>query len=259
MNRSSRRYITRQVETYSADGFDTLEQCVREQLETNEEHKVLIQKGLDAVYERLQGNCSKHFGRFAQRASHRCFSVPYEIVRVGDEVKMLERLPACSREEEEEIDRELERLRRAIAHSRALALRSKAELVSLKKEVGMHGKVTEMLGKIPEVALRDHNKNAYEGAKIVRGVVETAKRLQPLLHQAERIAETGAFLNDERDGEHGRRRDAVQIAQEAMRNCFVKGGSLDALRAINKKLNNAALNNNGGSAGGGGDQMMSTY
>ena len=240
------------METYAADGFDTLETCIREQLVDNQNtnshvskrHQESIERGLDLAYEQLQNNVAKHFGCFAARASHRCFAVPHDVVGVPEEVKrsneQMDLLPPCSKTEEEALDAELSELRRKIATSRALAFRSKQELAHLTKELEMHGKVTERLRKVPDVALRENNENAYEGARMARHLVETAKRLQPLLHQAEKIAETGVFLNDERNE---RRSDAVQIASATMRSCFVKGGSLEALRAINAKLSSSVAAN----------------
>ena len=240
-----------QVETYAADGFDTLEQCIRTQMMEgplgNRAHHERIQKGLDALYQHAQRNITKHFSQFSSRASRRCFTVPHEIVKLPSDfsektMHTVERLPACSVEEEEALDERLENLRRRIAKSRAVTMRSKSELTGLAKEIEMHGDLTKKLGEVPEVALREKNENAWEGAKACRSVVETAKRLQPLLHQAERIAETGAFLNssDAMNSKDEMRRDAVSAAREAMRNCFVKGGSLEALRQINAKLLNTS-------------------
>ena len=39
----------------------------------------------------------------------------------------------------------------------------------------MHGDLTKKLGEVPEVALREKNENAWEGAKACRSVVETAE------------------------------------------------------------------------------------
>ena len=54
-----------QVETYAADGFDTLEQCIRTQMMEgplgNRAHHERIQKGLDALYQHAQRNITKHF------------------------------------------------------------------------------------------------------------------------------------------------------------------------------------------------------
>lgn len=241
-----------QVEVYAADGFDTLEQCIRTQMMDSGNHpqhqqQERIQKGLDSLYQHAQRNISKHFSQFSSRASSRCFTVPHEIVKLPSDfsertMHTVERLPQCSVEEEKALDERLESLRRRIAKSRAVTMRSKSEMKGLSKEIEMHGELTKKLGEIPEVALRETNENAWEGAKACRSVVETAKRLQPLLHQAERIAETGAFLssNDAMASNDERRRDAVDAAQEAMRSCFVKGGSLEALRLINAKLLNAS-------------------
>ena len=239
-----------QVETYAADGFDTLEQCIRTQMLEggNNAHQERIQKGLDSLYQHAQRNITKHFSQFSSRASSRCFTVPHEIVKLPSDfsektMHAVEHLPACSVEEEKALDERLENLRRRIAKSRAVTMRSKSELKGLTKEIEMHGELTKKLGEIPEVALRETNENAWEGAKACRSVVETAKRLQPLLHQAERIAETGAFLSsgDAMNNNDERRRDAVSAAQEAMRSCFVKGGSLEALRQINAKLLNGSM------------------
>ena len=239
-----------QVETYAADGFDTLEQCIRTQMMEgplgNRAHHERIQKGLDALYQHAQRNISKHFSQFSSRASRRCFTVPHEIVKLPSDfsektMHTVEHLPACSVEEEEALDERLENLRRRIAKSRAVTMRSKSELTGLTKEIEMHGDLTKKLGKFRDSFEREE-REAWEGAKACRSVVETAKRLQPLLHQAERIAETGAFLNssDAMNSKDEMRRDAVSRSEEAMRNCFVKGGSLEALRQINAKLLNTS-------------------
>ena len=229
-----------QVEVYAADGVDTLRTFLEIHMivlgnhPQHQQQVVRPKKVFTFDINTRNGTFRNIFLQFSSRASEQMFYGTARDCEVT--VRFSERTmhtagtsPQCSVEEEKSLDERLERLRRRIAKSRAVTMRSKSEMKGLSKEIEMHGELRERELGEREVALRETRERVGSAPRRSRSVVETAKRLQPLLHQAERIAETGAFLssNDAMASNDERRRDAVDAAQEAMRSCFVKGGSLE--------------------------------
>ena len=163
-------------------------------------------------------------GRFTAHASNACFTVPAELVQDAEPAGSL---PSRCYTEETALEAKLVQLRQRIAVARAVKARCESEANAIKEEASNHAEVVDDLMKAP-AALGKENARC---AEVAAALVATAKQLQPLLEQAEKLQRSGNFLNERSEGT-----DPLVVASSVTRKHFIRGASLDVLRAINQQL-----------------------
>lgn len=228
------------METYVADGFDSFEECLTQELPQDDETEAALKAGLDVMYRAAQERIDEHFGRFAEHASSTCFAVPKELLQAQD---LAENLPSCSVEEERSLDEQLRVLRKRLAHANAMRTHCDAQCEALQAEIVDHASVVEQLKLGKENAVLGRVTGGKVGVEnAAAAVVAAARQLQPLLEQAEEMQRRGlAFSESTGIAPHA---DPAVAAKNALREHFAKGTTLEVLKSINSRLNarKAAVN-----------------
>jgi hypothetical protein len=222
-----------QVETYVADGFDSFEECLTQELPQDDETEAALKAGLDVMYRAAQERIDEHFGRFAEHASSTCFAVPKELLQAQD---LAENLPSCSVEEERALDDQLRALRKRLAHANAMRTHCDAQCDALQVEMADHAHVVTQLRLGKENAVLGGVKGGKRGVETAAAaVVAAARQLAPLLEQAEEMQRRGLAFSDAAGvAPFG---DPAVGAKNALREHFAKGATLEVLKAINSRLN----------------------
>ena len=125
-----------------ADGFDSFEECLTQELPQDDETEAALKRGLDVMYRAAQERIDEHFGRFAEHCAGTCFAVPKELLQAQD---LAENLPSCSAEEERALDEQLRALRKRLAHATAMRTHCDAQRDALQAEMADHARVVEQL------------------------------------------------------------------------------------------------------------------
>lgn len=221
------------VETYVADGFDSFEECLTQELPQDDETEAALKAGLDVMYRAAQERIDEHFGRFAEHASSTCFAVPKELLQAQD---LAENLPSCSVEEERALDDQLRALRKRLAHANAMRTHCDAQCDALQVEMADHAHVVTQLRLGKENAVLGGVKGGKRGVETAAAaVVAAARQLAPLLEQAEEMQRRGLAFSDAAGvAPFG---DPAVGAKNALREHFAKGATLEVLKAINSRLN----------------------
>ena len=115
-----------------ADGFDSFEECLTQELPQDDETEAALKRGLDVMYRAAQERIDEHFGRFAEHCAGTCFAVPKELLQAQD---LAENLPSCSAEEERALDEQLRALRKRLAHASAMRAHCDAQRDALQAEM----------------------------------------------------------------------------------------------------------------------------
>lgn len=187
-----------------ADGFDSFEECLTQELPQDDETETALKRGLDVMYRAAQERIDEHFGRFAEHCAGTCFAVPKELLQARD---LAENLPSCSAEEERALDEQLRALRKRLAHASAMRAHCDAQRDALQAEMADHARV-----------------------------VAAARQLQPLLEQAEEMQRRGVAFS-ESAGVAPSAADPAVAAKRALREHFKNGATLETLKSINSRLN----------------------
>ena len=218
-----------------ADGFDSFEECLTHELPQDDETETALKQGLDVMYRAAQERIDEHFGRFAEHCSSTCFAVPKELLQAQD---LAENLPSCSAEEEKALDDQLRMLRKRLAHANAMRMHCDAQCVALQNEMADHKSVVEQLRLGKENAVLGGAKGGKQGIEAAAAaVVAAARQLQPLLEQAEEMQRRGFSLSENVGIAPSGSDDPAVAAKRVLREHFANGTTLEALKAINARLN----------------------
>jgi hypothetical protein len=222
------------VETYVADGFDSFEECLTQELPQDDETEAALKRGLDVMYRAAQERIDEHFGRFAEHCAGTCFAVPKELLQAQD---LAENLPSCSAEEERALDEQLRALRKRLAHATAMRTHCDAQRDALQAEMADHARVVEQLRLGKENAMLGGVKGGKQGVEAAAAaVVAAARQLQPLLEQAEEMQRRGVAFSDGA-GIAPSAVDPAVAAKQSLREHFKNGATLETLKSINSRLN----------------------
>ena len=126
-----------------ADGFDSFEECLTQELPQDDETETALKRGLDVMYRAAQERIDEHFGRFAEHCAGTCFAVPKELLQARD---LAENLPAVLRGGgARALDEQLRALRKRLAHASAMRAHCDAQRDALQAEMADHARVVEQL------------------------------------------------------------------------------------------------------------------